>query len=97
MVWITSKMWGLLNVRVSQLERQKSLPADEITEAVRKYLKEELRTAGSVMDKKNEEHVYVSERITNISELERIIERKNAMHYRCCCPNLKKRIFRSMK
>ena len=80
MVWITSKMWGLLNVRVSQLERQKSLPADEITEAVRKYLKEELRTAGSVMDKKNEEHVYVSERITNISELERIIEKeRNAL------------------
>jgi len=73
-------MWGLLNVRVSQLERQKSLPADEITEAVRKYLKEELRTAGSVMDKKNEEHVYVSERITNISELERIIEKeRNAL------------------
>lgn len=49
MVWITSKMWGLLNVRVSQLERQKSLPADEITEAVRKYLKEELRTADQEM------------------------------------------------
>lgn len=49
MVWITSKMWGLLNVRVSQLERQKSLPADEITEAVRKCLKEELRTADQEM------------------------------------------------
>ena len=82
-MWITSKMWGLLNVRVSQLERQKRLPADEITEAVRKYLKEELRTAGSVMDKKNEEHVYVSERITNISELERIIEKeRNALGLR---------------
>ena len=43
-MWITRKMWGLLNVRVSQLERQKSLPADEITEAVRKYLKEKLQT-----------------------------------------------------
>ena len=49
MVWITSKMWVLLNVRVSQLERQKSLPADEITEAVRKCLKEELRTADQEM------------------------------------------------
>lgn len=49
MVWITSKMWGLLNVRVSQLERQKSLPADEITEAVRKYLKEELQAADQSM------------------------------------------------
>lgn len=49
MVWITSKMWGLLNVRVSQLERQKSLPADKITEAVRKCLKEELRTADQEM------------------------------------------------
>ena len=96
MVWITSKMWGLLNVRVSQLERQKSLPADEITEAVRKYLKEELRTAGSVMDKKNEEHVYVSERITNISELERIIEKeRNALSM--LLSQLEKRIFRSMK
>lgn len=57
-----------------------SLSADKITEAVRKCLKEELRTAGSVMDKKNEEHVYVSERITNISELERIIEKeRNAL------------------
>ena len=69
-------MWGLLNVRVGRLERQRCLSADEIAEAARKCLKEELRTAGSVMDKKKEEHVYVSERITNISELERIIEKE---------------------
>ena len=78
-MWITRKMWGLLNVRVGRLERQRCLSADEIAEA-RKCLKEELRTAGSVMDKKKEEHVYVSERITNISELERIIEKeRNAL------------------
>ena len=57
-----------------------SLSADKIAEAVRKCLEEELRTAGSVIDKKNEERVYVSERITNISELERIIEKeRNAL------------------
>lgn len=48
-MWITSKMWGLLNVRVGRLERQRCLSADEIAEAVRKCLKEELRTADQEM------------------------------------------------
>lgn len=42
-------MWGLLNVRVSRLERQRCLSADHIAEAVRKCLKEELRTADQEM------------------------------------------------
>ena len=33
-MWITRKMWGLLNVRVGRLERQRCLSADEIAEAL---------------------------------------------------------------
>lgn len=48
-MWITRKMWGLLNVRVSRLERQRNLSADEIAEAVCKRLKEELQAADQSM------------------------------------------------
>ncbi len=53
-----------------------SLSTDEIADAVRKRLKNELQAIG----KKNEERIYVSERITNISELEQIMEKeRNAL------------------
>ena len=48
-MWITRKMWGLLNVRVGRLERQRCLSADEIAEALRKRLKEDQRTADQEM------------------------------------------------
>ena len=48
-MWITRKMWGLLNVRVDRLERQRCLSADEIAEAVCKRLKEELQAADQSM------------------------------------------------
>lgn len=50
-MWITRKMWGLLNVRVGRLERQRCLSADGIAEAVRKCLKEELQAADQSMSK----------------------------------------------
>lgn len=65
-------------VNVSQV--CSGLLTDEVIDAVQKCLSKELQTAGLVTVKKNEEHVYVSERITNISELEQIIEKeRNAL------------------